>query len=330
MRYGDKHAVDGLSLSAARGRSPPCSGPTAPARPPRSSPARATAAPQAGPGARARPRPTAQRADLLPRVGVMLQSGGVCPASAPSRCSGTSRACTRTRSTSRCSSSGSASSSCGAHAVPAALRRPAAAARRRARGRRTPRAGLPRRAHRRPGPAGPAHHVGAPRGAAARRRDRRADHPLHGRGRAAGRPGARDRPRPAGRLRHPVELTRGSGTQHDPAGGDRAVPADRARVAAGRARRRGSSSADQRAQPPDHRARPTRSTLATVSAWCDDARRAPGVAGAGPRTLEDVFLRAHRTRAARMTARSAPALPPAGRGAAAPHGAGAGRASRRG
>ena len=77
MAYGDKVAVDGLSLDRrTRHASPPCSGPTAPARPPRWRPARATASRSRAAcgcsGSTRRP----QRRDLLPRIGVMLQHGG--------------------------------------------------------------------------------------------------------------------------------------------------------------------------------------------------------------------------------------------------------------
>ena len=51
-------------------------------------------------------------------------------------------------------------------------------------------------------PAGASDDVGAARGAARRRRHRRPDHALHGRGRAARRPDPHHRPRPADRLRH--------------------------------------------------------------------------------------------------------------------------------
>ena len=69
-----------------------------------------------------------------------------------------------------------------------ALRRPAAAARRRARADRRPRAGLPRRADDGLRPRRAAAGVGGHRRAARAREDDRAHHPLHGGGRAAGRP----------------------------------------------------------------------------------------------------------------------------------------------
>ncbi len=74
-----------------------------------------------------------------------------------------------------------------------ALGRPEAAALDRARARRQPEDRDPRRAHDRPRPAGPARHVAAHRGRPRRRRHRHPRHPLHGGGRAAGRPDRADR-----------------------------------------------------------------------------------------------------------------------------------------
>ena len=64
-------------------------------------------------------------------------------------------------------------------------------------------AGVPRRADRRHGPAGPASGVGAGAGAAGRRRERPADHPRDGGGRGAGRPRRDHRPRPGRRRGQP-------------------------------------------------------------------------------------------------------------------------------
>ena len=72
-----------------------------------------------------------------------------------------------------------------------ALRRSEAAAVDRARARREPADRGARRADHRPGPAGPARHLGPDRGHPRPGRDRRPRHPLHGRGRAAGRPARR-------------------------------------------------------------------------------------------------------------------------------------------
>ena len=76
----------------------------------------------------------------------------------------------------------------------------------------------------------------------------------------------------------------------DPAGGDAAVPARRAGVAAGRARGRtpwsrcSTRSACSSPGPADA------STLAKVSGWCEDNDVLPESLTLGQRTLEDVFL----------------------------------------
>ena len=87
----------------------------------------------------------------------------------------------------------------GPDAVRQAVRRAEAAAVHRARAGRQPAGGGARRAHHWPGPAGPAGHLGADRGRARPRCHDRARHPLHGRGRAAVRPGCADRHGPGGR-----------------------------------------------------------------------------------------------------------------------------------
>ncbi|MBV9603514.1 MAG: ABC transporter ATP-binding protein [Solirubrobacterales bacterium] len=67
---------------------------------------------------------------------------------------------------------------------------------------RRPRAALPRRAHNRLRPRRPASDVGPRRSASVRRYNDRADHSLHGGGRAARRPNRRDRRRPDRRRGH--------------------------------------------------------------------------------------------------------------------------------
>ena len=120
-----------------------------------------------GPGAR--PRPGRDARALRPRVGVMLQAGGVYPGvRAGEMLRHVAALHAHPLDPATLCSSGSASADAGAHAVPAALRRPAAAAVARPRPGRPPRAGLPRRADRRPGPAGPPGHLGAGRGRCAR------------------------------------------------------------------------------------------------------------------------------------------------------------------
>ena len=117
------------------------------------------------------------------------------------------------------------------YAVPPALRRAAAAARAGAGAGRPPGAGLRRRADRGHGPAGAPRRLGAARGAARRRRDGGADHPLHGRGRTARRPGPHPRPRQPDRVRHAAGAHPRRPRLDDPAGRDPAVPRGRAGVA---------------------------------------------------------------------------------------------------
>ena len=159
------------------------------------------------------------------------------------------------------------------------LRRHAPAARPRRRARRPPAGAVPRRADDRPGPAQPARHVGDDRGARGRRHDRAADDPVPRRGRPAGRPDRRDRPRQRDRRGH---LRRAQGP------GRRRAPRGRAR-GPGRRRRR-----DRRARG-DGRERPVAGRTAP------SARRCAGAPGRSPRpcgasttpasAIEDIALR---------------------------------------
>ena len=138
-----------------------------------------------------------------------------------------------------------------------------------------------------PRPAGPARRLGPGRRPAPRRRHRRAHHPLHGRGRAAGRPRGDHRRRPGGRRRaRPAELTAAAPQKaaavprparpgpHRPAA---ALPADCPAAEPTAGRYLVSGEIDPR-------------LLATVTAWCAAARRPGRERPVDRRTLEDVFL----------------------------------------
>ena len=174
-----------------------------------------------------------------------------------------------------------------AHALQAALRRPAAAPRRRARRRRATRAGLPRRADRRPRPAGPPRDLGARRGAPPRRRLRRAEHPLHGRGPAPRRPRRRRRPRPRRRRRHAGRADpHGHPPPRSPSDSPPASTAPRCRR---RSRRDVVVTADRPARSwSPARSRPQ--LLAALTTWCADRDLMPDGLTVERRTLEDVFL----------------------------------------
>ncbi len=114
MTYGDTVAVDGLSLEVAPGSITAVLGPNGAGKTTTLETCEGyrRAAVRPGPRARARPaRPTT--ATLLPRIGVMLQTGGAWSGVPPSRCSDTSPHSTRTRSTWTCWSTGSASARAG-------------------------------------------------------------------------------------------------------------------------------------------------------------------------------------------------------------------------
>ena len=76
MRYGDKVAVDGLSLTVARGSITAVLGPNGAGKTTTLETCEGYRAPQAGTVRVLGLDPQAQRRDLLPRIGVMLQSGG--------------------------------------------------------------------------------------------------------------------------------------------------------------------------------------------------------------------------------------------------------------
>jgi ABC-2 type transport system ATP-binding protein len=76
MRYGDKTAVDGLSLTVERGSVTAVLGPNGAGKTTTLETCEGYRAPQSGRVRVLGLDPQAQRRDLLPRIGVMLQSGG--------------------------------------------------------------------------------------------------------------------------------------------------------------------------------------------------------------------------------------------------------------
>jgi ABC-2 type transport system ATP-binding protein len=76
MRYGDKVAVDGLSLSVARGSITAVLGPNGAGKTTTLETCEGYRSPQGGRVRVLGLDPQAQRRDLLPRIGVMLQNGG--------------------------------------------------------------------------------------------------------------------------------------------------------------------------------------------------------------------------------------------------------------
>ena len=278
-------SVDGLDPGCRRRRGrPPSSARTARARPPRSSAARA-APPRRRHGPRARPGPGPGRRALRPRVGVMLQDGGL-PTGAragvlahvaalhahprrPAPLLEPARPRAR-RPDDR----------------PAAVRRAAPAARAGAGRRRAPRAGLPRRADRRPRPAGPARRLGP------------------GRARCA-RPASPSSSRPTSWTRPSASPTTSSSSTHGrvspqgtPAELSAAAPTPCASPAAGPGPRPPARRRCPTASPAASR-RPGRyvvegevapQLLATVTAWCAAHGVLPEGLALGRRTLEDVFL----------------------------------------
>ena len=190
--YGDRVAVDGIDLDVAAARSSPCSGRTAPARPPPSRSSRATARRRAatcGCSARTRPR---RRRLAGPDRHRAAGRGRRRPSSPSPRWCGTSPATTRDPATADEVIEPVGLTDKRDTARPRKLsggqrRR----ARRRARHRRPARAALPRRADHRVRPGGPPPVLGADRRLRRRRHDDPAHHPLPRRGRGARRPGRR-------------------------------------------------------------------------------------------------------------------------------------------
>ncbi len=92
------------------------------------------------------------------------------------------------------------------------------------------------------------------------------------------------------RLRHPVRPDPRCRQQHDPARGHRALPARRSRLPAGDARARAPRCSAINEQSLLITGPADATTLATVSAWCEPHGVLPESLSLGQRTLEDVFL----------------------------------------
>ena len=200
-RYGPATAVDGLSLTAGRGEVTAILGPNGAGKTTTIEVCEGYRSADAGTVRVLGLDPARDAARLKPRVGVMLQSGGIPPAVPAGEYLRTlSRFHVKPHDTAWLLDIVGLTSS-REDPVQAAVRRAAAAPVAGRRRPRPPRAGLPRRADRRHGPAGQARDVGPGHGPA-RRRGRRDPHDaLHGGGRAARRPRGHHRPRPGGRRR---------------------------------------------------------------------------------------------------------------------------------
>ena len=202
--YGGAPPSTGSTSRSATARSSPCSAPTAPARRRRSRSLEGFRRRDGGEVRVLGTDPQTAGLDWRNRVGIVLQSlAGTRPAD-PARGARQHReGLLGTPATSTRSSppSGSADKARQPHRRPE--RRPAAPPRRRARHRRPARAALPRRAHHRVRPAGPARLLGPHPRPGRRRHDDPAHHALPRRGREARRPGRGHRRRPHARRRHP-------------------------------------------------------------------------------------------------------------------------------
>ena len=201
-RYGQTTAVDGLTLSAARGAVTGILGPNGAGKTTTIEICEGYRRPDQGTVRVLGLDPVRDAKALRPRVGVMLQSGGI-PPSVPAADYLNLLSQFHTRPVEvpvlldlRRPDRG------GAHPVQAAVRRAAAAAVARRGRHRPPRARVPRRAHGRHGPAGQARDLGPDRAAAHGRGEHHLDHALHGGSRTALRLRRHHRSRPAGGRGH--------------------------------------------------------------------------------------------------------------------------------
>jgi hypothetical protein len=227
-RYGRITAVDRLSLSAGRGAVTAVLGPNGAGKTSTVEICEGYRRPDAGTVSVLGLDPMADARRLRPRVGVMLQSGGIPPAVRPGeylRVDG--ELSTPTPSIRPTCSAGSGwpgrpgrrSSACPAASSSGSRSPPPSSA---------PGAGLPRRAHGRPGPAGPPRHLGPDHRAARLGGERDPHHAPHGRGgtpRGLGRhrrswaPGRRGDPGRPDRYRGPAAVPGRARPRHRRAAG---------------------------------------------------------------------------------------------------------------
>ncbi len=152
---------------------------------------------------------------LRPKIGVMLQDGGLYPGIRPLEALALFAVVLRRARRPRAAARRRRAARSRAHARAAHVRWAAPAALARAGADRAAVAGVPRRADRGHGPARARDDLGPGPRAARPRRDRRAHHARDGRGRAAVRPARHHRPRPHGRVRHAGGADRERGRRRD-------------------------------------------------------------------------------------------------------------------
>ncbi len=201
MRYGDKVAVDGLSLTVERASITAVLGPNGAGKTTTLETAEGYRSPQEGRVRVLGPRPGARPSCAAPPDRRDAPARRRVERRARRRDAAAHRPAARPPARRRRALRPARPRRLRAYAVPPALRRPAAAARAGDGDRRPPRDRVRRRADGRHGPGGTAYDVGAAPGAPRGGGHRRADDALHGGGRAPRRPDPHHRPRPADRQR---------------------------------------------------------------------------------------------------------------------------------